>query len=266
MKGKKVAIVTGASSGIGQAVARQLAHQGYNLILVARRENRLKTLANQLETSYQCDCLVLAGDLKQARFIERVVDQTMTYFGQIDLLFQAAGYGIFKGATNFTYEEIQDMFALNVFAMMYLAQLVALEMVDQGQGQIYLVASSAGKLPTASASIYAASKAAMIAYADALRLELRPLGIPVVTINPGPVATPFFDRDQNSRNYFNIVKDLALDVDNLAERIVRSIESPRKYKREINAPYLLQVAHQISSIFPTISDIFNLRLFNLKEK
>lgn len=99
MKDKKVAIVTGASSGIGQAVAKQLAHQGYNIVLVARREKRLKTLANQLETSYRCDCLVLAGDLKQAHFIERVVEQTMTYFGQIDLLFQAAGYGIFKGAT-----------------------------------------------------------------------------------------------------------------------------------------------------------------------
>ncbi|WP_028125274.1 SDR family NAD(P)-dependent oxidoreductase [Eremococcus coleocola] len=262
---RKVAVVTGASSGIGQAMAKQLAAHHYDLVLIARRQDRLEALAAEINRIHGVDTFVLAGDVTQTSFIESIVPLCKSRFGRIDLLFQAAGYGVFKRVTQFSYAEIVAMFEVNTFAIMYLSQLVALEMLDQGSGQIVMVASSAGKLSTIASSVYSATKAAVIAYADTLRLELRPAGIEVIVVNPGPVVTEFFDRDANSKAYFKTIEGFALDVDVLTKRIMANLLSPCKFKREVNAPLVLELLARLNSIFPTISDILKLNLFNLKE-
>ena len=150
--------------------------------------------------------------------------------------------------------------------MMYLSQLVAIQQLNQGgPGQIHIVGSIAGKVPTAMTSAYAASKAAIIAYADALRLELYETPIQVSTINPGPVKTAFFDRSPQMLAYAQVVDAFSLEADELASRIVANMKR-KQVKRELNLPWQLAFASKLYHLCPQVGDFLAARLFNLKEE
>ena len=172
----KVILITGASSGLGRETARQAAQEGAKLVLVARRKDQLKELANEIQREFNVELLIVSADLSQATQIERVVVKSKEYFGRIDYLVNSAGFGEFKPALDFTYDEIEAMFKVNTFAMMYLSQLVAEVMLEQGRGHIIFISSISGKLSTPSSSVYSATKSAIIGYADSLRLEVRKNG------------------------------------------------------------------------------------------
>ena len=257
---KQVVIITGATSGIGQAVAHQLAQEGCKLVLAARRQDRLQALAQELEEQWGTEVIVQVTDMSQPQAIEALVAATLEAFGRIDILFSNAGYGDFQA---FSENQPQQV---NVFGMMYLSQLVAIQQLNQGgPGQIHLVGSIAGKIPTAMTSAYAASKAAIIAYADALRLELYETPIQVSAINPGPVKTAFFDRSPQMLAYAQVVEAFSLEADELASRIVANMK--RKHvKRELNLPWQLAFASKLYGLFPQAGDFLAARLFNLKEE
>ena len=244
---KQVVIITGATSGIGQAVAHQLAQEGCKLVLAARRQDRLQALAQELEEQWGTEVLVQVTDMSQPQAIESLVRATLESFGRIDILFSNAGYGDFQAFSDNQPQQVVDMFQVNVFGMMYLSQLVA-----------------AGKIPTAMTSAYAASKAAIIAYADALRLELYETPIQVSTINPGPVKTAFFDRSPQMLAYAQVVEAFSLEADELASRIVANIKR-KQVKRELNLPWQLAFASKLYGLFPQAGDFLAARLFNLKE-
>lgn len=259
----QVFIVTGASSGIGQSIAESLAAQGANLVLVARRETLLQQLATNLMNQYDVQVIVKAGDLTQPKFIEEVVTATVLTFGQIDGLINNAGYGIFQEAIENTYDDIVKIFQLNVFAMMYLSQLVAIEMLKKQKGHIFFTASIAGKIATPMSSLYSATKFATIGYADALRLELANDGIHVTTINPGPVKTNFFEVGNDTmRAYYNQVKSLAITPESIAKKVIKAYGHN---VREITMPFYLNVAHKVYTLAPKLSDFLALNLFNFKE-
>lgn len=259
----KVIIVTGATSGIGKEIAYQLANKGAHLVLVARRRSLLKELTQDLHERFNVQVLIVVADLSEAKQIERLVVKAKKYFGRIDYLINSAGYGEFKPAVEFSYEEIQEMFKINTFAMMYLSQLVALEMLEQASGQIVFISSISGKLSSHSSSVYSASKSAIIGYADALRLELKKYGIGVTTINPGPVKTPFFTRNDTLQAYYKRIELFALETETVAKRV---IDAMVKGKREVNMPFMLKTAAIISPLVPHISDFLNTNLFNFKEE
>ncbi|MCW6680721.1 SDR family oxidoreductase [Aerococcaceae bacterium NML130460] len=263
----KVVMITGASSGIGREIARQAAAEGATLVLAARRFELLLQLASELKAQYDTATLCIATDLTNPQDIERLVAETMATYGRIDVLLSGAGYGLFKRATQFSYSEIQNIFSLNTFAMMYLAQLVAIEMIPQGSGQIVFIASIAGKIATPSSSIYSATKFAVIGYANALRLELQPVGIQVTTVNPGPVDTEFFEHDTTTKRYYQRVKPFSLRPEYVAKRVVGAMAQPKwRTPREINLPMLLNVASKLSTIFPKVSDYLTTNVFNFKEE
>lgn len=262
---EKVVIITGASSGIGKAIVQQVAEQGAHLVLVARREETLQEIAKNLKHRFDTQALVMAMDVTQPENIEQLVSHTLAEFGRIDILVNGAGYGEFKRATEFSYQEIQDMFRLNTFAMMYLSQLIAFEMAQQGSGHIFFVASIAGKIATPASSVYSASKFAIIGYANALRLELQEAGIQVTTVNPGPVDTPFFDRNESVQSYYHRIKSWSMTPDYVAKRIVNAMNRANGTTREINVPFALNVASKMYAIFPKIADYLTLNVFNLKE-
>lgn len=263
---KQVVIITGATSGIGQAVAHQLAQEGCKLVLAARRQDRLRALAQKLEEQWGTEVLVQVTDMSQPQAIEALMAATLEAFGRIDILFSNAGYGDFQAFSENQPQQVVDMFQVNVFGMMYLSQLVAIQQLNQGgPGQIHLVGSIAGKIPTAMTSAYAASKAAIIAYADALRLELYETPIQVSTINPGPVKTAFFDRSPQMLAYAQVVEAFSLEADELASRIVANMK--RKHvKRELNLPWQLAFASKLYGLFPQAGDFLAACLFNLKEE
>lgn len=258
----KVVLITGASSGIGRETAWQAAREGANLVIVARRTHELTELANEIKEKYSVDILIIRADLNQVTQIERVVAKAKEYFGRIDYLVNSAGYGEFKAALDFTYDEIENMFKINTFAMMYLSQLISKIMIEQGNGHIVFISSISGKVSTPSSSVYSATKSAIISYADSLRLELKRFDIGVTTINPGPVKTPFFSRTEGLNSYYKRIEGFALETEYVAKKVINAMKFQ---PREINIPFLLKTAAIVSPLVPHISDYLKIHLFNFKE-
>ncbi len=182
------AIVTGASSGIGREFARQLAAAGLNLILVARRQPELESLADELKT----ECLVLPADLALRTEVERVIS---TIAGMdVGLLIAAAGFGTSGDFVDARIEEELAMLAVNCRAPMMLARHCAPRMAARGRGGIVLLGSIVGFQGVPRAAHYAATKAYVQSLAEGLHHELSPHGVHVMASAPGPVASEFGTR------------------------------------------------------------------------
>jgi short-subunit dehydrogenase len=194
----KNAIVTGASSGIGEAAARRLGGDGWKLLLVARREDRLKALADSLP-----DASYLAVDLTDADAPERVraaVDER--FGGQLDLLVNNAG-GSWRAAfgdEDGGYENVRKTMELNFDTAVRLTEALLPVLRKSSPSSIVNVASVAGRVARATAGSYGASKAALIGWTDSLHLEERANGVHVGVVLPGFVSTEGFPQDSLKRN------------------------------------------------------------------
>lgn len=185
-------IITGASSGIGEAVARRGAVDGANVVLFARRRDRLEKLAAEIDPSGQ-HTLCVAGDVTRAEDRARLVAETIAKFGRIDGLVNNAGFGQRGPIEQIPLDAIRRNFDTNVFALLGLTQEVAPHMREQGHGRIVLIGSVAGKLARPMTSTYDATKHALEAFADGLRGELKPFGIHVALVRPGFILTEFIE-------------------------------------------------------------------------
>jgi len=179
-----VVLVTGSSSGIGEALCRGFHQRGDRVIATARRPESLENLK-----AAGISGLVL--DVTDAAAIEQVVRAVQDREGRIDILVNNAGYGLFGPMMDLPPDAIADQFATNVFAPLQLIQAVAPLMKAQQSGLILNIGSVSGVLTTPFAGAYCASKAALHAMSDALRMELAPFGIQVVTVQPGAIASSF---------------------------------------------------------------------------
>jgi short-subunit dehydrogenase len=179
----ETALVTGASSGIGEQFARQFAVRGWELVLVARRADRLEALAEDLPTTAQaipCDLATEAASLRE-KVAELGVD--------VDLLVNNAGFGTSGPFLDHDPARDAEQVRLNCEAIVTLAHDFLPPMVERGRGGIINVASTAGMQPLPYESVYAATKAFAISFTDALHTELRGSGVRVLAVNPGPVPT-----------------------------------------------------------------------------
>ena len=181
---KAIAIITGASAGIGLAAARRLRGLGYGLVLNARRRDRLEKLARET------DAAAVAGDITDPAVRARVVEACG---GRIDLLINNAGYGEPGPVETVKEEDYRRQFDVNVFAAGAMIQAVLPTMRRRRSGRIVNISSVAGRFGYPLFGWYCASKHALEGMSDALRLEVAPWGIHVVLIEPGPVETEFFD-------------------------------------------------------------------------
>ncbi|SDB80797.1 Short-chain dehydrogenase [Raineyella antarctica] len=177
-----VAIVTGGSSGIGELTARQLHAKGYQVYAVARRTDRLAGLA-------ESGVHVHAVDLTEDASMRELVDRVHAEQGRIDLLVNNAGFGAFGAVETVPLADARAQFEVNVFGLARMAQLVLPHMREVGRGRIINVSSIAGYVAEPYGGWYHASKHAVEGLSDCLRLELRPFGIDVVLVEPGPVRT-----------------------------------------------------------------------------
>ena len=179
----ETALVTGASAGIGEQFARQLAARGLELVLVARRADRLEALAGELPTTARaipCDLATEAASLWD-KVAELGVD--------IDLLVNNAGFGTSGPFLEHDPARDAEQVRLNCEAIVTLTHAFLPRMVERGRGGIINVASTAGMQPLPYESVYAATKAFAISFTDALHMELRGSGVRVLAVNPGPVPT-----------------------------------------------------------------------------
>jgi short-subunit dehydrogenase len=185
---KKTALVTGASSGIGRETALKLAGKGLTVIAAARRQERLIEMANQVE-----GITPVRVDLSQPQDTEKFCDYLAQLSTPVSILINNAGYSLRGALEDVSIEAAKRLFEVNLFALMRITQACLPAMRRQRKGIIVNLSSIVGKFTFPGSGIYASSKHALEAITDAMRLELEPLGIKVVTIRPGPIATEFND-------------------------------------------------------------------------
>ena len=188
----RVIIVTGASSGIGEATARRLAGAGAIVVLFARRPDRLDVLARELDPS-GADVLAVAGDITSEVDRSQLVGETLAKYGRIDGLVNNAGYGTRGPVERVPVEIIRKNFETNLFALIALTQLVLPAMRERRDGCIVNIGSVAGRIARPLSSIYDSTKHALEAITDGLRGELKPFGVHVTLIRPGFITTEFIE-------------------------------------------------------------------------
>jgi len=186
------AIITGASSGIGQAVARELASKGANLVLAARNKGKLKALADEV-APLPGRSLVVPTDVTDRLAVEALVRKTAEEFGAVDILINNAGVGLFAPIADGNLENMQRLFNVNFWGAINCIQAAVPYMQAQQRGHIVNVASIAARISPPYMGMYSATKFALTAISDSLRSELAGSGIGVSTIYPGLTQTNFME-------------------------------------------------------------------------
>ena len=182
----KVAMITGASSGIGSAAALSLLSQGFTVYGAARRIDRLEALASQ-------GVKPLALDVTDAKSMQDGIANVLASSGRIDVLVNNAGYGSYGAIEDVSQEEAKRQFDVNVFGAMELTKLVLPQMRKQGSGRIINISSVGGRAVGPFGGWYHGTKFALEALSDSLRMELKPFGIDVVVVEPGGIKSEFLD-------------------------------------------------------------------------
>jgi uncharacterized protein len=184
----KVALVTGASAGLGAEFARQLSERGHRLVLVARRKERLEVLAKELG-----DARAVALDLSKADAAGKLMADLQAHGETVDLLVNNAGFGLIGRFAELDARRERQMIDLNIGTLTDLCRAVAPGMIEQKSGGIINVASTAAFQPGPKMAVYFATKAFVLSLTEALHEELKPHGIHVTCLCPGPTRTEFGD-------------------------------------------------------------------------
>ncbi len=235
-----VAFVTGASSGIGRALAIRLAGAGYAVALAARRQDRLEEVAADISdrdgaaSVHPCD----VSDPEQVR---RAVAECRVALGPVELLVANAGVALRDSADGLDAEEVERIVRVNFMGAVYAVEAVLPEMLRRRSGHLAAVASLAGLGGLRGRAAYGASKAAMIHFFESLRLELRPRGVAVTIANPGFVRTEMTELGDDRPRPF------MMDVDSAADRIARAILARR---RALAFPWQLAVPASLCRALP----------------
>ena len=205
------ALVTGASSGIGRALTVELARRGVAVQATGRDREALE----ELSASTGAD--VLSADLRDPASVERV----SSWAGSVDILVNNAGFGWAGPFNEISPGDIDELIQVNVVAAIQLTRAVLSGMIDRGLGRVVNVGSIAGHVGVGHEAVYAATKAALIAFTDSLRYELQGTGVGVTLVSPGVVETPFFARAGRpySRSFPRMIRP-----ERVASAIVRAIE------------------------------------------
>jgi len=226
----KVIIVTGASSGIGEATAREFGRQGAKIVLAARRMDRLETLAQEiLSMNSGAETLTVQADITNLEDIQKLIDQTISNFGRVDVLVNNAGFGRLSWLENLDpVKDIQSQFDVNVLGLIQTTRQVLPIMMEQRSGHIINMCSMAGLIGTPTYTIYSATKHAVHGFSESLRREVKPWGIDVSMIYPGGVKTEFQSHAGIKRKTgATTPKALALSAEDVGRAVVQLTRHPR---------------------------------------
>jgi len=190
---KKTALITGASIGIGSEFCKLFAQDGYDLILVARSQNKLEVLAKELEENYKVTTHVIVKDLSKADAAQELFDETQTKNLTVDVLVNNAGIGSNGKFTGLDLATELNMVQLNVTSLVALCHLYGKAMSERKQGKILNVASTAAFQPGPYMANYYASKSYVLLFSEALHEELKKEGVTVTALCPGATKTEFFN-------------------------------------------------------------------------
>lgn len=219
---RKLALVTGASSGLGTQFAHVLAEQGYDIIVTARRRERLDLLQSQIAKSHEVQVYPLAADLAQAAGVDSLLRQVADIKRPVHLLVNNAGMGTYGPLLGQRDEQIDEMIQVNLVSLTRLTRHFAETMKGQGSGSILQISSYAGLQPIPRYAVYSATKAYVIAFTQALRYEFRKCGLKTSVCCPGFMATEFHDVAQHRKT--RAMRMLTVDARRVAEQAIRGLE------------------------------------------
>jgi short-subunit dehydrogenase len=262
----KVAIVTGASSGIGEATAREFGREGAKVVIAARRVDKLQALAGEISAmGNDAECLVIQADLSKLEDIQNMIDQTLARFGRIDILVNNAGFGRLDWLENLDpIKDIQAQIDVNVMGVIQTTRLVLPVMMKQRAGSIVNMCSMAGLIGTPTYTIYAASKHAVHGFSEALRREVKPWGIDVSLIYPGGVVTEFASHAGIKRKTkATTPKFLLLTAEQVGQAVVRLVRRPRGM---LVIPWLWGVSALLNKLLPSVVDYTTITRFTIPER
>jgi uncharacterized protein len=234
----RIAVVTGASRGIGEAIARALAGDGWHVVLLARDEERLRALAAELGGEYEL-C-----DVSDRAEVERVAASVLERHPQIHLLVNNAGIPGRAGFTKIDPDRLEDVMRVNYFGAVWTLRAFLPGLEAAGHSDVVNIVSVAGTVAFAPAGPYSASKHALLAFSRSTAAELGARGIHVHTVNPGFVETEGFPQ---SALRSSILRRLVVDPEHVARHVVKAIKSD---KRETFVPRLYRVAAIAQTLAP----------------
>ena len=182
-------LITGASGGLGSALAKLLAEKGARLVLTSRSENALNELISKLPSKEKA--VAVSADLSKPGEAERLARAAVAALGHIDVLINNAGVGYFALMEEATEENIRHLFEVNTLSPLVLINSLLPEMQKRAGGRVVNILSCAGRVPIPTVGVYGGSKSALAVMTNTMRLELEPKGIDIINIYPGTVATSF---------------------------------------------------------------------------
>ena len=235
----KVVLITGASSGIGRALATQLARKGAAVGLLARREDVLKQVAESIESGGG-RALPLPADVTDAAAVREAARKLRQGFGPIDLLVANAGISVNTFVPDLCEKKIADLMNVNVIGVVNSVSAVLPDMINRGRGHLVGNSSLAAYRGLPKTAAYCASKAAVSSFLEAIRIDLRGSGVDVTIIHPGFVKTPLIEHIRRT--------PYVMELDQAVKKIIRAIE---KRKKRYSFPWQLATLARACKIMPT---------------
>lgn len=223
----KTALITGASSGIGEAFAEALAKEGSDLILVARSKDKLDVLARRLNDRHGRRVEVIAMDLAEPSPGARVAASVAKLGMNVDLLLNNAGFGTAGAFHRTEPQRSAQMVALNISAVVDLTHAFLPAMIERGSGAVVNVASVAAFQPTPTMSVYGASKAFVLSFSEGIWAEYRRKGIQVLAVCPGPTDTPFFEATGAKDLRKTVPRGMMMPVQQVVDESLAALQAGR---------------------------------------
>lgn len=249
----KVVVITGASSGFGEDTARLFAREGCRVVLAARRDERLQSIAAEIRTAGG-EALAITLDVNERSEIDRMVQTVLDRYGRIDILFNNAGFGGVDWFENLKPERhIENMLRVNLVGTMLVTHSVLPGMLKRREGHIINMSSVAGLIASPLITTYAASKYGVRAFTDALRREVSAFGIKVSGVYPGPATTEFGKQLERTkaRERLRGSIDLHMTSEYVARRVVAIAKRPR---RSLVIPWWFRLITTFDTLFPVAVD------------
>lgn len=242
----KVVVITGASSGIGEASAIKFAEKNAKIVMVGRRKEKLLEVEKKI-SKFKAETLVYKCDVSEKSEVEKMSKEVLNKFGTIDVLVNNAGFGIYGKVSDLTIEEIEAQMSTNYLGMVYFIKNFLPKMLEQKSGHIVNVASVAASFGLPGIASYCASKFAMLGFSEGLHHELKGSGVGITVVSPIMVRTNFFDHP--SFETMPKYSSTALSAETVAKAVVKAANSSRL---EIIVPPVVRGAVWAKQTFPYI--------------
>jgi short-subunit dehydrogenase len=240
----KIVLITGASSGIGEASAIQFAKKGSDIVLVARSMEKLQQVEKKI-SNFKTKTLVCQCDVSDKSQVKKMAQEVLEKFGRVDVLVNNAGFAIYGSISDLTTEEIESQMKTNYFGMVYCIKNFLPKMLEQKSGHIVNVASVAASFGLPGIASYCASKFAMLGFSEGLQHELKETGVGITVVSPIMVRTNFFDH--SSFEKMPKYSPTSLSPETVAKTVLKAASSSRL---EIIVPSIVRIAVWVKHTFP----------------